>query len=221
MTTLKEIKKLCEPLLARNADLILVGRAIILKPVRHLLRCIMLDRMRSKERFRPSFERKHMFEPRRDFPLTVEGIFYDPFGAWLLTDPEISNRFIKKVEQDVLPVLRRIDTISAYVEAVMPSDLKVRAQFKRIDLLFQIALGEFDTARILLADKQCLPDLKIFNDHRPGLGDRLLREGANISHADRTTFANLLRDWEATTARNLKIEHLWTPTPFPFEEAAG
>ena len=34
---------------------------------------------------------------------------------------------------------------------------------------------------------------------------------------DRAGLAALLHDWEAQTVRNLKIEHLWEPTPFPLE----
>ena len=33
--------------------------------------------------------------------------------------------------------------------------------------------------------------------------------------------ASLLHEWEATTVRNLKIEHLWEPTPFPLETGCG
>lgn len=34
---------------------------------------------------------------------------------------------------------------------------------------------------------------------------------------DRVGLARQLREWEAYTARNLKIESIWEPTPFPLE----
>jgi hypothetical protein len=33
--------------------------------------------------------------------------------------------------------------------------------------------------------------------------------------------ADLLHEWEAVTARNFKVEHVWEPTPFPFEEGGA
>ncbi len=33
--------------------------------------------------------------------------------------------------------------------------------------------------------------------------------------------AKLLHEWEAQTVRNLKIEHLWEPTPFPLDMMGG
>jgi hypothetical protein len=34
---------------------------------------------------------------------------------------------------------------------------------------------------------------------------------------DRMGLAQQLRQWEAYTVRNLKIESIWEPTPFPLE----
>ena len=42
-----------------------------------------------------------------------------------------------------------------------------------------------------------------------------------VARRDRSGLAALLHDWEAQSARFSKIEHLWTPTPFPLELGAG
>jgi hypothetical protein len=34
---------------------------------------------------------------------------------------------------------------------------------------------------------------------------------------DRPELVRQLREWEAYTVRNLRIESIWQPTPFPFE----
>jgi hypothetical protein len=43
-----------------------------------------------------------------------------------------------------------------------------------------------------------------------------------LTRGDRAALASLLHDWEAYTVKQLKIEALWEPTPFPLElQSAG
>ena len=53
MTTAEQVKKLVQPLLARHADLALVGRWIFLKPVHHFARAILIDRTIGPKYFNP------------------------------------------------------------------------------------------------------------------------------------------------------------------------
>jgi len=40
-----------------------------------------------------------------------------------------------------------------------------------------------------------------------------------LDAGDYAGIAALLHEWEAITARNFRVEHIWEPTPFPFETA--
>lgn len=51
MTTLSQVRKAIAPVLARNPDLVLMGRFLIIKPVHHILRGIFLDRSSNKNQF--------------------------------------------------------------------------------------------------------------------------------------------------------------------------
>jgi hypothetical protein len=51
MTTLSQVRKAMAPVLARNPDLVLMGRFLIIKPVRHILKGIFLDRSSNKNQF--------------------------------------------------------------------------------------------------------------------------------------------------------------------------
>ena len=44
VTTLAQVKQVTRPLLERNSDLALVGRLVVMKPVRHLIRGVLIDR---------------------------------------------------------------------------------------------------------------------------------------------------------------------------------
>ena len=46
---------------------------------------------------------------------------------------------------------------------------------------------------------------------------RLKELCARLAADDRRGLAQLLHEWEAITVKNLKLEHLWEPTPFPLE----
>jgi hypothetical protein len=78
MATARDVKKLLEPLLARHRDLEIVGRELIVKPVRHVLRAVLIDRTSSADTISPRWYVHHLFpaslkfEPRlmRDAGLT-------------------------------------------------------------------------------------------------------------------------------------------------------
>lgn len=76
MTTAAQIKKLLRPVVDRYDDLTLVGRWIILKPVRHLARGIVIDNTGEAKRFRPFWAVIDLCEPLERFPLNW-GEMYD------------------------------------------------------------------------------------------------------------------------------------------------
>ncbi len=51
MTTTSQVFQTLKPVLARNPDLVLMGRSLFLKPVRHMLKGIFIDRSSDKNEF--------------------------------------------------------------------------------------------------------------------------------------------------------------------------
>ncbi len=51
MTTISQVRKALQPVLAHNPDLVLMGRFLIIKPVHHMLKGIFLDRSSNKNQF--------------------------------------------------------------------------------------------------------------------------------------------------------------------------
>lgn len=78
MTTVAQVKKMVQPLLARHTDLALVGRWIYLKPVHNIARAVLIDRMLNPEKFRPQWAVVHLFQARKSFPLN--------WGEWLYNE---------------------------------------------------------------------------------------------------------------------------------------
>lgn len=90
--------------------------------------------------------------------------------------------------------------------------------YQRVNV--EAARGRLDEVRIICREElPCWPDNRFGN--RPEEIDiiRLPQMICDLFAADdRAGLAALLHEWEATTVRNLKLEHLWAPTPFPLEQ---
>lgn len=88
--------------------------------------------------------------------------------------------------------------------------------------MFDVALGNLDAAREIAAKHRHIwasPPLQFKLQERER-AQRLTMLVGLLDAGDRAGLAALLHEWEATTVKNLKIEHLWERTPFPLEEMA-
>ena len=91
--------------------------------------------------------------------------------------------------------------------------------FVPMELAVQLARGKLDTAR-----HTCRNWVSRFSEATYGQDDddkaefrRMKELCRRLAADDRPGLAALLHEWEAQTVRNLKIELLWEPTPFPLE----
>ena len=86
-------------------------------------------------------------------------------------------------------------------------------------IILDVALGDLDHARAIAAAqvKQWSTDDPYYDDNARAEYARLVDLCALLAADDRPGLIRLLHEWEAATVRNLKIEHIWEPTPFPIE----
>ena len=218
MTTVKQVRQLVIPLLERHPELALVGTAVVVKPVRHLMHYMTVGRTSSAEIFEPTCNVVGMAGRFREFPLGGKPI-YGPRRIWRWTEDRIDELFVEVVEQEALPWLAQTKTLRDHMERVFISDEHRQAWapgYVRLLLL----LGDLDEARDVLlrsesADAYWLPELT-----KLGIKERLLSLGADLDKSDRRTLAGFFHELERSAAAKLKTEHLWEPTPFPLEERA-
>jgi hypothetical protein len=221
MTDTTQVKRLVQPLLDRHADLELVGRWIFVKPVRHFARGVIIDRTRDPAEFRPKWAVVHLFEVRRSFSLDWGEELDHDSRRWRLNDPGTSRALLDKIEQRALPPLRTMKSLDDYLAFV--SDHFFRHQlfdWPDAKIIVDVALGDLDAARRTCEDHlQKWPLDNPAHDEDSRQKFRRLHELCARLRADnRPGLAQLLHEWEARTVRNLKIEHLWQPTPFPLEQ---
>jgi hypothetical protein len=213
------------PLLESNADLVLVGRMIYLKPVHHFARAVLIGRTSSANRFSPRWTVIHLFEVRRIFTLNW-GDYLDELLPglhgfnWPTDAPSIAEGLCQAIEKQALPWLRTMSTLDLFLAFVSQNLFRHHMYDKGdAEVIVRVAQGYVDAAR-----KICEQQIERWSTDKPHYDAddrahfRRLRElHPLVMKDDRTGLARLLHAWEAETAKNFKIEHLWEPTPFPLE----
>ena len=219
MTTIRQITALMRPLVERHDDLAIVGgRFLAIRPVHHILRGVFVDRQSDKVGFRPHWGMSYLFRPRQGVPISMHVL-----GRWQIDAEGIQDTFCTMVETELLPWLRSVTTLPAYLEEGLAHDTYRNALIRPEDRIFiHIAQGEFEAAHALWQELR--PQWERNLDHPDfGLG-KLYRRMSALDHLlladDRTAITALLHAWEAQSVATLKIEHLWERTPFPFEEVS-
>lgn len=220
MTTVAQVRRLVKPLLMSRQDLTLIGRMIVVPPVRHVLRAVYIDRTGRAERFNPRWTVMHLFEGCQSPWFNLGGDIYKPRPTpwhdryptlWWINDPETPELLADTIEAAVLPKLAPLHDLEAYYKHLI--SLKDHAYHLRPyqRVIVEAARGRLDELRGI-----CRDDLSKWSDDSD-LIRRPKQICARLAANDAAGIASLLHEWEATTVRNLKIEHLWEPTPFPLE----
>ena len=206
MTTAAQVKQLVQPLMHRNPDLALVGRLVVIRPVHHILRGILIDRSLDPKSFVPNWSAVLLFEPNAHFHL-----FWGTRlrGRWDLGNSNLPIKLAQTIEQEALPVLRQISTIDDFVRFADGAWVEDEKPY-------------IDVARGDLAAAQSMCDFfASLNGHygiRQQESEHVVRELCpRIAASDRQGLARLLHKYEAESVKRLKLEKLWQSTPFPIE----
>lgn len=221
MTTAAQIKRLVKPLLQRHGELALIGRWIILKPVHHVVRGIVIDSTWEAKRFRPTWAVVDLVEPLESFPLNWGQQFAHPtHKSWKWDDPTIQEALVEALEQEVLPLLRPIETLDDFVGFATDERFRLSGfdAFLLRKVVVDVARGDLESARSICT--------KLATGRTMWSGPRMREEFDRVMQRlcpllaadDRTGLVWLLREWEAYSVKNLELEVVWEPTPFPLEQ---
>ncbi|WP_146604344.1 hypothetical protein [Rhodoplanes roseus] len=223
MTTIAQVRTLVRPLLDRHADLGLAGRWIYVKPVHHLARVVLIDRQLDPNKFRPRWAVCHLFEARRFLPLDWGELLLNERsetpGSWKVTDADLALAMTEAIETHALPVLRRIVSLDDYLAFVSRHYFRHKLfDWPHVKIVIEVALGNLDAARALRDENvDRFRDDPAYDEEGRAKYQRIRELCARLEADDRSGLAALLHEWEAITVKNLKIETLWEPTPFPPE----
>jgi hypothetical protein len=211
-----QIKTLVRPLLERHSDLEMWGRWIVVRPVCHVFRGILLDRTSGADHTWAKLAVRHLFELQTSIPLDWGEHF-----PWLdLSLPEHLEYLIEGIEEVSLPELRPVQTIEDLVGYVD----RHRARHWLFDMpdtkiVFDAALGNLDEARAIATENidQCSSANPQWDREDRQRMAGLVRLHDRLIQGDVAGVAHLLHEWEAATVKYNKLESLWEPSPFPLE----
>jgi hypothetical protein len=188
-----DIKRYLKPLLKLRSDLVLVDRLLVIRPVRHILRGVLLDGTGSKYRFRI-----HRFMQHLGGQIAYGT---DRFGLlwWNVWQPYFEPALMDVLAEDVFESFGRRTAL-----AEVGSD---GSGWHPVAML--LLAGERDRAEEYIREvesRELMPyELPIVAAMRERLGQDINELCAEF------------RAREARTAKALKIEHIWEPSPFPVE----
>jgi hypothetical protein len=218
MSHAARMKKLLAPLLESHSDLAMADGWLIVKPVHHLVRGVTLDRTSTPRHFETRWAVYHTFSELTSLPLNFGGWVFDaeswPKGLFDFPEDEISKHLCSRIEQVTLPRLRAMKTIRDYVDFCTDrSCLYWLPSWPREHFRVLLGLGDFGAAHEIRNKHR----ETWFNKEKRGFPKALGHLCSLLDAEDYAEVARLFREWEATSAKNLKIEDIWEPTPFPFE----
>ncbi len=228
MTIEADIKHVVGPLLQANPDLVRTKRLIALKPIRHLFRGLFLDRSSTKGAFFIQWFTMALCEPNIIIHFNFGARVYSGGrGLWRYDDPEVPQLLKSQVEAIALPKLKPIETIEDFYHLTRVgehfddrpesggSSLKGR-ELKRI--IIEAAMGDFETADITSARLLKVPNYWSTEPFvRPNYELVSQKLCPLIAARDRAGIGALLREWEESSVKKLKLEKYWEPSPFPVE----
>ena len=229
MTTKRQIWKLIKPLLARNPDLIAFdsksrGVDIVLSPVRHIVRGINIHGSGHADLAQQIWFLGYTFGAApKLITLGDQQIYTKNWEEVRWSHPWRQEAFIEIVENEVLPLLRRIETLEDYIlfEPYLSAKWTGILTAPMTRLHVYAALGCFDqVAEAALLLKTCGHRWCYWWSEQTYV--EALEQLLPLTQAnDRAGVAALLHSWERRFAEHHGLQAIYEKTPFPFETASA
>ncbi|ATU92609.1 hypothetical protein [Phyllobacterium zundukense] len=196
------------PLLERHDDLALVGRMLVLTPVRNVLRFICIDRESDVYAFDVRTCMNLTFFDIGHWPLSGGWRLAADRGSWDIRYPT-SLEVLRQMIEEALPEMRRVNTIDEFVTY----------QNNSMKSLYRSSLRPNGLALIAIANGDLEKALSIVE---PAIASREMdwtRKYYNaLKQRDCTAFLYLLREQQARTIGALKLAKHFEPEPFGVEK---
>ena len=221
MTSRSRTRRLLAPIFKRHDDILYADQYLVVGPVRHVFRGIILDASSIKGFFRPRWALTHMCDVWTAQGL--DGFVFEPGelpheSFFTLSEAELAEIVCGKVESTTLPFLRSISSFETYYAWAMAKEQPI-SLWPRDHFFVELAMGNFENARAVMADKRhhWFKDQPHFDDGDRARNARIQKLCALLDAGDIAGIASCLHEWEGITAKNFKLDHVWQPSPFPFE----
>jgi hypothetical protein len=200
-----DIKRYLKPLLKLRPDLVLCGRHLLIRPVRHLLRGVALGR--TYDKYKLSLYR-HINPLYGDMTLGGFGdnLLWDIWKVW---QPYFLPLLVDSLAEDVFEPYGPITSLNGF------ADWLESREPRRIELVRTLLLaGERDRA-VALAERF---------EREPAIDELqawCIKERRALLERDLASICADAHRGEAANVKSLGLEKVWEPSPFPVELPAA
>ena len=195
-----DIKRYLKPLLKQRDDLVLIGRLVIIRPVRHLLRGVFLDRTGDKYQFQVW----RYINPLLAGGRTVGYGDYIHPTVWKVWQPFFEPLLLNSLA-DVFDYVGRMTTLDDFAGAIEGRD-----GFHAMRVAALVLAGQSERAAKMVDEIETLyPD--------DGYWQPWVKTQRRFMERDIASICAEFHTKEAETAKELKLGDIWEPTPFPAE----
>jgi hypothetical protein len=205
-----DLKRYLKPLLKQRNDLALVGRLLIIRPVRHLLRGAFFDRTGDKYEFEVLRCVKPLF--------SVWGTFHFGFCTdvhsslvWRSWEPHFEALLFDALDEDVFQAVGKMTSLAQFGGDLGIGDLRHNDQFE-VRVAALVLAGQRERAAELI-------EMELARTERVGhgYGHHLAGEQKALLERDVESLCAEFHARESRAAEVLKLGDAWEPAPFPAE----
>ena len=195
-----DIKRYLKPLLKQRSDLVLIGRMLIIRPVRHLLRGVFFDRTSNKYRFR-------IWQYVAPLCTGAEGLGYGDdvrTPASYVGQPRFQPLLFDALAEDIFDHVGRITTVDD-----LARELKVSPGYYYIRFTAFVLSGQMERASEVLDEVE--------RSYRHLGWQNWVKSQRRFLDQDTDAIYATFHAREAETAEKLKLGDIWEPSPFAVE----
>ena len=200
-----DIRRYLKPLLDERDDLVLVGRSLFIRPVRHLVRGAFFHRTRDKFGFGVFRMVKPLYQPPDSIDYQSGGVG----GDWRVWQPHFQPLLMKQLAEDAFARVGQITTFDDFAEHLSKNRSRSYGHPEQLERITALQLaGKADRAAAYV--EQLERNLKADGDR-----DYIRAHWKRLSNV--SALCDRLRAKEFETAKAMKLKHIWEPSPFPVE----
>ncbi len=204
-----DLKRYLKPLLKQRSDLMLIGRLLIARPVRHLLRGAFFDRTSDKYRFQVLRCVKPLFSVQDSFDLGFCNDIHDL--AWTVWEPHFEALLFDALAEDVFQHVGKVTSLADFGGDLGIGELDYRDSFiVRVTAL--VLAGQRERAAELIE-----MELARTESNGDGRGHYVAGRQRALLERNVELLRAVFHSKERRAAEVLKLGDAWEPAPFPAE----
>jgi len=205
-----DIKRYLKPILQQRSDLVLVDRYFLIRPVRHLMRGVLLDRTSDKHSFRIWRFTKPLFTGPE-----AGGLEFGDYlrgSGWQVWQPYFQGLLIDTLAEDIFAQVGKVTTLSEFAASLSDDPWLGGTELFHTGRVAAFVLG---------GEREQAAEYIRAMERKGGYWKRWAEAQWQFLDRDVAEICAEFHAKEAETAAAWKLTHIWEPAPFPVEVPAA